>query len=375
MKITVFLPAEGHPRHWRRIGRLRNVSDSLVVLGVVRNRFAVESPKPEIVLAQISDGRYFERIARFLRAVVPTRRAVRDCDLVYAFGLDMGWLVRVAALGIRYRLVLEIGDVRKIQLRRRTIGSAVRFLEASLLRRAEKIIVTSEGYFHGYMSEFHRSPPPQEKVLVMRNWPAGDPSLPEPVGRDSRANSGRITIGWFGLLRCPRSLRILSSWVGRDPENRELVLAGRIDVPGSLWLQLTEAASIVYLGEYQGLTQLPELYQRVDLVWAPYVLDTDAVGNWRWARTNRYFEGIHFSVPPITRSGTLDGDEAQALNLGPVLDFGRVDSTVVAQLEQIDPMCISAWQARCRVRSAEARHEAVAFERMLTRFGEPDDRG
>lgn len=365
MKTVVLIPAEGQPRHWKRISLLKGLSTSLTVLGFVRKRFSIDTHMPDIVLSEIEDGKYVRRIWRFAMSLQALRSKTRECDLAYAFGIDMGYLMALALIGRKTCLVVEIGDIRESQLRTGFLGQVMRSLEGRLYRRVARVVVTSEAFYRGYMLGYLRDPPSTDRVITMHNWPIGSADVESRPSVRGIASNETVTIGWFGLLRCPLSLSILCMWASRDVERRTLVLAGRIDVPENLWLRMTVHENISYLGQYDGLTQLRDLYSQVDLIWAAYPLSGSTDGNWKWARTNRFFEGVYFGVPPITKRGTPDGDEAERLGLGPVIDCRSSVMDAVSLLEAINSGRIDQWKAKCQSRCSEPSKESAIFVDLI----------
>jgi hypothetical protein len=150
---------------------------------------------------------------------------VRGCDVILARNLEM------LVLAIRARklyapkatVVYECLDIHRMLLSNGLSGDALRFLESKLWREVDLLLTSSPAFVDNYFTprDFPASIRLVEnKVLMLRDEGTRTTAVSPPPGPPWR-------IGWFGMIRCRKSLSILSS-VARAAEGAvEVVIRGR----------------------------------------------------------------------------------------------------------------------------------------------------
>jgi succinoglycan biosynthesis protein ExoL len=328
VRATYLLPVPSHVRYWKRIRGLEEEGvRPETVLSFRRPYYeGAELPHPVEYLGRHSNRRYAGRIPSLLGSVPRTRRAARSADVLYAFGLDMALLAFLAVTTVRSRplLVYEVGDIASGQLRRDAVGTAVRWVERRILRRADLLVVTSSAYLSGYYEGWVNVRP--RAVRVVENKLGGLELPPRPPAREGPA--GVIRIGWFGNLRCPRSWEILKR-AAAAAEGRVRVHVRGLNraVPG-LEEEARSGEGLSYGGTYAWPDDLPGMYGDVDLVWAAYPYAGEGPGNWMWARTNRFYESAYFGRPMVVQRGTEDARAVEERGAGLALDLGDPEGSV-----------------------------------------------
>jgi hypothetical protein len=143
---------------------------------------------------------------------------------------------------------------------------------------------------------------------------------PAQARRPSRPAGGPPwRIGWFGMIRCRRSLDMLTGLARRRPDLVQVIIRGRpsytefVDFDG----QIAQSPNVAFRGPYQA-SDLPQLYDAVHFNWAiDYFEDW---GNSRWLLPNRLYEGGRFGVPPIARRGCETGRWLEGRGIGVQFD-------------------------------------------------------
>jgi succinoglycan biosynthesis protein ExoL len=181
----------------------------------------------------------------------------------------------------------------------------MRRLEGRLLARCQLLVVSSPAFVREYFSKFHPRLPP---VLILENKmlsrEIGDAAamraLARPPGPPWR-------IGWFGNIRCRRSLEMLSELTRLMPGRIEVVIRGRpayTAVP-DFDKMVSASRGISFLGPYDRSTDLPRIYGEVHFTWA--IDFFEAGGNSDWLLPNRIYEGSLFGAVALALDSVETG--------------------------------------------------------------------
>lgn len=342
MKIAFLLPVVSDARAHKRISGLKTLGAQPAVLAFERKYYkGKDLPGGYISLGQIEHSRYHKRLIPFLKALLKVRAAVKKTDVIYAFGLDMlllGWL---ACLGPArpFTAVYEVADIREVLLEKGLLSLCLRRLERFLLRRAKFIVVTSERYISGYYQKIQGLTDLRYLVVENKIDPATTvkaPAIPR------RQNGSILKIGYFGVIRCRRSLDILKQAALQSSGRVQVYLRGFPLGVGGLE-KVVQSPAVTYGGAYVAPDDLPDLYGQVDLVWACYPYLGNVTGNHCWARTNRFYESCYFKKPMLAQEGTEDGRIIEALGLGLCLDLAD-DQAAVERILNITGQELDRWQ-------------------------------
>jgi succinoglycan biosynthesis protein ExoL len=377
--VLFVMPAEGQPRYTRRLTRLLAQGLRVSSIGFERDRFppGISTIHPDVCLGTLRDKRYMSRIATLVRSLPLIRAAVRQARVVHAFGMDMAFLTFLASIGIRRPVITEIGDIHPLQTRESGISPLIRSIEKHVVTRSESLVVTSTQYATEYLEKVRGIRGAARKTITIHNVPpshteaAAPPASPQDWLGTSGPQEGSIVIGYFGLIRCSKSVELLLEWLDYEPVGR-LLVAGTLHI-GRLAKPVLSHPRVEFRGPYRNPTDLPELYSNVDLVWAPYQLGWSRPGNWEWARTNRFFEACYFGTPPIVRHGTPDGEVVQSTNIGMVLEVPAHDwrDCAVRQLRGLRRSQVETWRRRLTCHRAQllrSGHEEGIYASHVARI-------
>ncbi|WP_288805339.1 glycosyltransferase [uncultured Novosphingobium sp.] len=315
----------------RRVAMFRE--EGLAVrLGGFRRGDAVPpggSPDEIVDFGKTADARLVQRALRVLGNVLAPRLVQRTCDgarVLVARNLEMlvlAWRVRRRG----QRLVYECLDIHRLMLGSGCKSRLMRWIERKLLRRADLVLVSSPAFAREYFSA--RQGHDQAVLLVENKVPISqraarrdeetraeaEPRASTDTRADTRAETGagadaqaspRVVIGWFGMLRCRRTLAELARIARADVPDPAAVSGARVEVliagiPSQAEFpdfaeQVGACPGLRYLGPYTP-AQLPELYAEVDYIWA---IDYFEEGlNSEWLLPNRLYEGLAHGAVPI----------------------------------------------------------------------------
>jgi len=342
MRITFIPRIASYADSITRIQGLKRVGVRPIVFAFDRGDHGGKLPSGEYrPLGHIQDGHYHKRLLPYLKALLSVRSGIKESDAVYTFSLDtllLGWLAS-RSLRKQPKIVYQVNDIRQILLEHSLPSRILRRLERYLLRRIDLLVVTSEAfvteYFEGMQGASGLS------YQVIENKLAGDAFAPDPITATCHEWNGVLRIGYFGIIRCSRSIEILRRVTERSDRVHVLIRGiprGTIDLD----LEARRNPRIDYGGPYRSPDDLPAMYSQVDVVWVGYPYEGVETGNWRWARTNRFYAACFFGKPVLARAGTEDGRVVEELGLGICLDFGDIEEAADCVL-RVNEAVLSRW--------------------------------
>ena len=319
LEAVYLLPSITDVRCLKRIRWLSREGIEPTTLAFERTGFDLDIDLPYVSLGRLEHGQYRRRPLALLRAVPRVVPHLRAAAVIYCFGLDLlalGWLCRLLA-GTRARLVYEVADVREIQCGTGPFSRLIRAAEGFLLRRAAALAVTSPAYVDGYYRRFGPLPP----VFLIENKFGHDvqPAAIEavratPVCREPDV----IKIGYFGGIRCMRSLDLLFELAARAGGRVRIHIRGFASTE-AIRRRLDEApANVIVEGPFKPEADMPAMYRAIDLGW---VADYHAATNTKMARGNRFYDCCMFGRPMIAQKRF--GGRARRRAGGPGADHRR----------------------------------------------------
>ncbi|MFC0202812.1 glycosyltransferase [Novosphingobium soli] len=251
-------------------------------------------------LGRTRDARLLQRAASIgLLLMFPCslRKLCAGAGAIVARNLEMlilAWRVRQPG----QRLVYECLDIHRLMLGCGRKSRAMRWIERRLLSGTDLVIVSSPAFAQDYFAQRQGR---RDGVLLVENKLPHRPGQ-KPRSRPDRQPDGACTIGWFGMLRCRKSLEQLAALAAGSAGRIQVVIAGRPSPAefADFADEVSRRPGLRYLGPY-GPEDLPRLYALVDFVWA---IDYFEEGlNSAWLLPNRLYEGLaHGAVPIALRS-------------------------------------------------------------------------
>jgi hypothetical protein len=281
---------------------LRPFLTSAVVIGFYRSTAppARVAGWPAVALGRTENARLGHRLMSVLRARATIRRLrpyLQGADVVMARQLEMLVLARTlrGRYAARATLAYECLDIHRLMVAPSLVGSLLRRLEGHLLRAANLLIVSSPAFLSQHLQPVHGSmlPPAcliENKVQRTEITP-GSAAEARPPGPPWR-------IGWYGVLRCRRSLQLLAELTRQLPGQVIVELRGRpaLSAIPDFDALIAGAPGLSFLGPYDRQRDLARIYQAVHFTWAIDFYEDGA--NSEWLLPNRLYEGgTHGAVP------------------------------------------------------------------------------
>lgn len=229
------------------------------------------------------------------------------------------------ALGVRLKahwggtvpLVYELLDIHRLQHGSSAKSKVVRGVEAWLLKATDLVLISSDAFKHRYLDAFDMPNVAtrlvENKVLFDHEGDLLDLTAQRSVPAE------KISIGWFGILRCAWTLAQLDALTRLNPGRFHVSIRGRpaLDQIPDFHALVDANPDLDFGGAYRWPDDLASIYAECDFVW---MIDRfDSGGNSDWLLPNRLYEGGLCGAIPIGLAGTEIAARLHALGIGIVL--------------------------------------------------------
>lgn len=323
----------------RRVAMLR-AGGAMVTLAGFRRSEAVPDfgGIAPIDLGTTGDRAFAQRLVAVARAAMMLGEKlgpIAKPDIIIGRNLEMLALAnRARALtGAEIPVVYECLDIHRLLLNQGAVGKVMRGAEKFFGRSAALVLTSSPAFVRDYFEAYGQVRAPvvllQNKMLDFSHAPAAPASQPLPRQGEP------WKIGWFGALRCRKSLELLAAFTRTMQGRFEIVLRGR---PAHVEFDdfdgfVAAEPHMRFEGVYRNPRDLASIYGEVHFSWA---IDFFEEGlNSSWLLPNRLYEGCRFGAVPIAIKGTETARFLADRRLGLLLDAPSVDS-LAALLGNLD---------------------------------------
>jgi succinoglycan biosynthesis protein ExoL len=279
------------------------------ILGFHRGRQAEGTISDAIVdLGRTADGRFAQRVWMVAKTIPRLNRwadKLASSKVIMARNLEMLALAAIARrlYAPNAALVYECLDIHRLMLARHVFGAGLRILERFLISRCAGLIVSSPGFIREYFQKYGATLP---SIFVIEN------KVVPPEGSTDLAEASVVSgppwrIGWFGVLRCRRSLDVLIQLLRSTPHLVEVVVAGK---PASRVFPEVDKAfdgipGLKYLGTFKDEAELARLFGSVHFAWT--IDYYEAGGNSNWLLPNRLYRAALYGVVPLALADVETG--------------------------------------------------------------------
>ncbi|TPL77098.1 glycosyltransferase family 4 protein [Mesorhizobium sp. B2-3-15] len=325
----------------RRITMLRTGGARVTLAGFRRAATPIadiEGLRP-IDLGATRDGRFAQRLVAVAKTAVSIGSKLRDVpkpDIIIARNLEMLALARRArsAFGAAVPIVYECLDIHRLVLRDDVLGKALRATERHLARDVRLLVTSSPAFIANYFKPFRQVAAPVE--LVENKYFEAAAILPA----EREAVEGPLAppwrIGWFGALRCRRSLELLAGFTRHMEGRFEIVLRGRpaLSEFPDFHAFVDAEPYMSFRGPYRNPEDMAAIYHDVHFSWA---IDFFEEGqNSEWLLPNRLYEGCRFGAVPISMDNTETGRFLRQRDIGVLLPQATPEAleTALGGMEQ-----------------------------------------
>lgn len=260
-----------------------------------------------IDLGRTTDSQLLRRIGSVIRAAGKLgryRARFAEPRLILARNLEMlvlAYIVR-ARFAPSAGIVFECLDIHASLVSSGLKGRLMRAIERGLLRYCVGLVVSSPGFVTHHFAKLGVPLPPirliENKVLASEFRPTF--KAERPLGPPWR-------IGWFGIIRCRRSLALLAELVRRSAGQIEVDIRGRPvrHLLPDFDTVIAATPGLRFYGAYDRNKDLAAIYSAVHFTWAMDFYEAGA--NSDWLLPNRLYEGLTQAAIPLALHGTQTG--------------------------------------------------------------------
>ncbi len=217
-------------------------------------------------------------------------------------------------------LIYESLDIHRLLLKKNIIGSIMRSIEGFLSKRSDELITSSPAFIDEYFEPISHVSLPTKLIENKVYFPAFCKI------EAKKEIEAPWVIGWFGVLRCAESLKILSELAARNNGNIQVILRGRpaYDQMPDFDDIISKTDHLEFKGPYQYPDDLERIYSEIDFTWA---IDKFEKGlNSSWLLPNRLYEGCLYGSIPIAEKHVQTGQYLQKKNIGVLLEEPLLNS-------------------------------------------------
>ncbi|TWF52237.1 glycosyltransferase family 4 protein [Neorhizobium alkalisoli] len=316
----------------RRVLTLKTGGASVTVAGFQRaGNLLVEEPDViSINLGETADARFKQRIQAVLSARMQLAKKLAGIPtphVIIARNLEMLALAGKASaiFGGDVPVVYECLDIHRLLLDEGFKGRLMRAVQRHFAKPAKLLITSSPAFVENFFKPLSGLDLPvlllENKVLALGS------DMPDvaPAPR-SPAEGEPWRIGWFGAIRCAKSLNILTEFAKRMQGRVEVIIRGRPAYSefADFHAQVNAAPFVRFEGAYRNPEDLASIYGEVQFTWA---IDFFEEGlNSEWLLPNRLYEGGLHGAVPIALSTTETGRFVAQRDIGFLLDYATPDA-------------------------------------------------
>ena len=350
MRITYFVHNLNDPAVAKRVAMFRKAGLSVLLVGFWRDHAPPReiAGAPAVGLGETFDAALAHRtFASFRHAWFPPRLPCGSgvSNVIVARNLEM----LAIALSARRRIgaatvVYEVLDIHRLMLSGGIVGRSLRALERAMLRRVGLVVTSSPAFVSEYFAPIQRwlgAPP--IALVENKTFLLEEPARSAESAELAPAPPWRI--GWFGMIRCRRSLKALAGLAARRPDLLEVQIHGRPtrDIAADLERLAPQPGNLQFHGRYRP-DELESLYRQVHLNWAVDYFEDE--GNSRWLLPNRIYEGGRFDAVTIARAQTETARWLSGRGLGVVL--AEPERDLESFLDSLTPLRFERLKAAAR---------------------------
>lgn len=221
---------------------------------------------------------------------------LKNGGIIYASTYDLLLYSVLLNYKSKFRIRYQVRDLHKYQLVDNITGKVFSFVEKVLLKRVEKVVVSSQGFIDGYYKKIYKG-----AIVLLENIPAD--KTWQNFSRKKRGET--FVIGFIGIIRYEKSLlQLIKAIEILNQTNPELGIRGFFAGGGNNDFLKKHASNYNLFeveGPYEYTKDIKRLYSKIDLIFSVY--DSYDL-NCQLAMPNKFYESIISKIPIIVAKQT-----------------------------------------------------------------------
>ena len=314
------------------------------------------------VVGKTFDGKFFNRLLSIVGATFRIRDLIKknSFEVLVARNLEQLFAANIAMVFLKERprrVVYECLDVHRFLIDEGWKGKFLRKIEAICSKNVDLLLTSSPGFIQNY---FAGSALAEKAILLVENKVFPSLEVDALVRHEARSRR-EVHIGWFGNLRCSKSLAILDEVSAALRGQLKVTIRGKpaLNELPDFDAVVEENPHIDFFGPYKSPDDLSTIYSGIDLIWAVDFFEEG--GNSEWLLPNRIYEGGRFSCIPVVRADTQTAVWCRQKGIGVELD-APYNSSLVSLVKGLDDdrlMKMQEASKMCSIKCFEASPEEV----------------
>lgn len=307
MQVNFILSSINDYHYLKRVNEFIENGFSVKVFGFRRKGMALPTVSfPIEELGEIACKNYFDRLRLFHKAIKSIAKKKLE-GLFFYSSLDIALF---ATHYIKSPYIYEVCDLTELTINNWFIRKFLIIENKRIVNHSKKTIITSEGFldFWGKID--------LEKISLIPNKVSLD--CPQPLPQRKCFNENLIDIGFVGVIRFETILNFVEEVKNKPHINMHLFgIFSKEDEAAKKIMDVAEnCENIIYHGPFKNPSDLPSIYQKLDLVLCTYPPTPGVI----YAEPNKLYEAIYFRCPIIVSEGTFLGGKVKRLDVGYVID-------------------------------------------------------
>lgn len=314
----------------KRIRMMKHAGANLSLAGFYRSEKSpvrIEDISPT-GFAKTANGGFLNRILNVLKTCFTIKKHVHlfeNTDIIVARNLEMLAIAGRAksALGLNATIIYESLDIHRLLLRNDPIGIILRKIEKRLAKHVDKLWTSSPAFIEEYFEARNNLALPIQLVENKIFDPEGQFSSTNPTSLDTQPP---WVIGWFGAIRCSKSLDSLTNLAKTMDGRVKIIIRGKPSYDQIPDFDDIIAASdyISFEGAYKNPDDLASIYGQTHFTWAIDMFEEGL--NSSWLLPNRLYEGGAFDAVPIAIESVETGRMITNMNIGITIPDANIDT-------------------------------------------------
>ena len=378
MRVAYFAPDATQGSVAKRIVCFQDMGAEVTSFTFRRDRESrFETKWRNVDLGVVPNEQYLRRMLhmpKVMQRLWAAREHLRAADVFYARMLDSALVAMIARrmFNPSAPLYYEVCDIRRVMMSPGKTGRTARMLERRVLGSARRVVVNSPAFVTEYMAPLQGYSGDsfllENKIYATDLVPFVERRSAVIAKGETEGRTRPFTIAWFGNLDDPVTWHAIRTTAARFPDKVRFYLRGYLILPeAEVRAGLAAHPNIEYGGPFNNMTDLPDMYGRVDAVLGLDLMNQE--GNSWWLLPNSLYEAGSFCRPLITSVGTVTATRVEERNTGWVL-AEPVAETLPALVESLAPDSYRAVELNLARTDPSIYAGQDQFEEMVGVFGD-----